>query len=128
MLTKQAIHTDAAPQPSGTYSAAIKMGNIVHLAGQIGKAPTGTELVGDMKAQLIQIFKNLSEVAKASGGSLDQIVKLTVYLKDFKQDFAVLNQVMPDFFKEPFPARTTIGVAALPAEAAVEIDAVMILD
>lgn len=124
---KQFIHTTEAPSAAGSYSQAIKAGNVVYFAGQIPLDPKTQELVtGGIEAEMEQVFKNIKAVAEAAGGSLDHIVRLGVYLIDLSH-FAVLNSVMQKYFKEPYPARTTIGVSALPKGSAVEVDAVMCL-
>ncbi|HVV68088.1 MAG TPA: RidA family protein [Gammaproteobacteria bacterium] len=122
---KQIIQTHEAPAAIGTYSQAVKAGNHVYLSGQIPLDPQTMELVtGDLKAQLQRIFDNLSAVAKAAGGSLSDVVKLTVYLRDLGH-FPVVNEVMPHYFSAPYPARAVIGVSALPKNAEVEVDAIM---
>ncbi|MDQ2995023.1 MAG: RidA family protein [Pseudomonadota bacterium] len=124
---KTAIHTELAPAAIGTYSQAIKSGDFVFLSGQIPLLPNGELLVSaDIKDSIRQIFKNLQAVSQAAGGDLDNIVKLTVYLLDFA-DFASLNDVMKEFFTEPFPARAAVQVVALPKDVAVEVDAIMTL-
>lgn len=127
LTNKFAIYTKEAPIPRGTYSQAIKCGNTVYLAGQIPLHPTTQQLIGnDVKSQISQVFENISAVAKAAGGSLNDIVKLNIYLLDFTE-FNFVNEVMAEFFTEPYPARTTIGVAALPMGSKVEIEAIMLL-
>lgn len=126
MSLKEAIQTKNAPLPAGTYSQAIKVGNTVYLAGQIPTDPHTNELVTGTEAQFDQVFKNMAAVAEAAGGKLDQIVKLTVYLLDFGH-FPLVNATMAKYFSEPYPARTTIGVATLPKNAIVEIEAIMVL-
>lgn len=124
---KEKIETKVAPKPSGTYSQAIKTGNIVYLAGQIPINPTNMELVSnDFEVQATQVFTNLQAVCKAAGGSLNACVKLTVYLTDLKK-IVILNDVMSKFFQEPYPARTTIQISALPKESQIEVDAMMVL-
>lgn len=118
------IHTDAAPAAIGTYSQAARSGSTVYLSGQIPLSPAGDMVNGDMKEQITQVFENLAAVAKAAGGSLDDVVKLTVYLIDFDH-FPIVSDVMPAFFSEPYPARAVVGAAALPKGASVEIDAVL---
>ncbi len=126
-LPKTIINTKNAPTPRGTYSQAIKCGNIVYFAGQIPLDPTTQQLVAlDLKTQIIQVFENLAAVAEASGGALKDIVKLTIYLTDLNE-FYLVNEIMSEFFKEPYPARTTIGVAALPMGAKVEVEGIMVL-
>lgn len=124
---KHVIHTLDAPQAIGTYSQAIKVGNTVYISGQIPLDSTTQQLVGtDVATQLPQVFKNLAAIAKASGGDLSDIVKLTVYLIDLSQ-FSLVNEIMATFFHEPYPARAAIGVAALPKGALVEIEAILSL-
>ena len=122
---KTIIHTDEAPQAIGTYSQAVKVDGTVWLSGQIPLCPERMELVSeDFTEQLRQVFRNLSAVAQASGGGLADVVKLNVYLTDLAR-FPVVNEVMAEYFQEPFPARAAVGVAALPKGAQVEMDAVM---
>lgn len=118
MNHKKAIVTDNAPMPSGTYSQAVKVGRTVYLAGQIAKTK------GDFISETQQVFEQLNAVAVAAGGSLDNIVKLTVFLMDLK-NFSVVNDVMKKLFKEPYPARSTFQVAALPGNGAIEVEAIM---
>jgi reactive intermediate/imine deaminase len=126
-MTRSVIKTDKAPQAIGPYSQAIKAGDTVYLAGQIPLVPeTMTLVAGDMRAQISRVFENLAAVAKASGGSLQDVVKLNVYLTDLGH-FPLVNEVMAQYFREPYPARAAVGVAALPKGAAVEMDAVMVL-
>lgn len=121
------IQTDQAPAAIGTYSQAIKIDNTVYLSRQIPLDPKTGELVkGDIHTQLKRIFENLKAVAEAAGGGLDAIVRICVYLTDFA-NFPAVNEVMAQYFKTPYPARTTIGVASLPKGAVVEIDAVMMV-
>jgi len=126
-MIRKTIQTDQAPQAIGTYSQAVRSGNSVYLSGQIPLVPQTMELVdGGMEAQIRRVFDNLSAVADAAGGSLVDVVKLNIYLVDLGQ-FALVNQVMAEYFKEPYPARAAVGVAALPRDAQVEMDAVMVL-
>jgi reactive intermediate/imine deaminase len=126
-MLKKIIHTDQAPKAIGTYSQAVKVGDTVYLSGQIPLVPHTMELVqGDMSMQIRQVFDNLQAVAVAGGGSLADVVKLNVFLTDLSH-FPVVNQIMADYFQEPYPARAAIGVAALPRGAAVEMDAVMVV-
>ena len=126
-MTKQAIHTDDAPAAIGTYSQAARAGNIVFLSGQIPLVPDTMEVVGgDFEARARQVFSNLAAVAKAAGGSLDDVVKVTVFLTDL-DNFAIVNAVMEDFFELPYPARAAVGVASLPKGADVEADAILVL-
>jgi len=127
-MTRKTIHTDMAPQAIGTYSQAVRCGDSVYLSGQIPLVPQTMEMVdGGMEAQIRRVFDNLSAVAAAAGGSLADVVKLNIYLIDLGQ-FALVNQVMAGYFKEPYPARAAVGVAALPRDAQVEMDAVMVLE
>jgi reactive intermediate/imine deaminase len=126
-MIRKTIQTDLAPQAIGTYSQAVRCGDSVYLSGQIPLVPQTMELVdGGMEAQIRRVFDNLSAVAAAAGGSLADIVKLNIYLVDLGQ-FALVNQLMAGYFKEPYPARAAVGVAALPRDAQVEMDAVMVL-
>jgi reactive intermediate/imine deaminase len=122
------VKTNNAPQAIGTYSQAVKAGDTVYLAGQIPLVPeTMTLESGDMRAQIRRVFENLGAVAKASGGSLQDVVKLNVFLTDLAH-FPLVNEVMAQYFREPYPARAAVGVAALPKGAAVEMDAILVLD
>jgi reactive intermediate/imine deaminase len=126
-MTKQPIHTKDAPDAIGTYSQAVRAGNIVYLSGQIPLDPKTMQLVtGDTRAEIERVFDNLAAVAKAAGGSLANAVRVTVYLTDLK-NFALVNEVMAKYFEKPYPARAAIGVAQLPRGAAVEVDAVLVL-
>jgi len=127
MTNKAIIHTDQAPKAIGTYSQAVKVHHTVYLSGQIPLVPETMEMVkGDIRAQITQVFKNLSAVCEASGGSLQNMVKLNVYLTDLSH-FPVVNEVMAEFVQEPYPARAAVGVAALPKGAAVEMDAILVI-
>jgi reactive intermediate/imine deaminase len=127
-MSREIIRTDQAPQAIGTYSQAVKVGQTVYLSGQIPLIPESMEMVeGEIEAQIRRVFDNLQAVARAAGGSLADVVKLNVFLTDLSH-FPVVNQVMADYFVEPYPARAAIGVAALPKNAGVEMDAVMSLD
>ena len=124
-MTKAAIHTDNAPAAIGTYSQAIDAGGLVFLSGQIPLDPATMEVVhGDFEARARRVFDNLAAVAEAAGGTLDDVVKLTVFLTDLG-NFATVNAVMEDYFKEPFPARAAVGVASLPKGVDVEADAIL---
>lgn len=126
-MTKEIISTSKAPQAIGTYSQAVKVGTTVYLSGQIPLVPETMEMLsGSVEEQIHRVFKNLSAVAEAAGGSLNDVVKLNVFLTDLK-NFPTVNQVMAEYFSEPYPARAAIGVAELPKAAAVEMDAVMVL-
>ena len=124
-MKREIISTDQAPAAIGTYSQAVKTGTTVYLSGQIPLVPESMELVeGDMEAQIRRVFDNLQAVARAAGGSLADVAKLNVFLTDLEY-FPLVNQVMADYFDQPYPARAAIGVAALPRGAAVEMDAVL---
>jgi reactive intermediate/imine deaminase len=126
-MAKQAIHTKNAPEAIGTYSQAIRAGNTIYLSGQIPLDPQSMQLVtGDTRAEITRVFDNLAAVAAAAGASLANAVKLNVYLTDLK-NFALVNEVMAEYFEEPYPARAAIGVAALPRGAGVEVDAVLVV-
>lgn len=121
------IHTDQAPGAIGPYSQAVRAGSTVYLSGQIGLDPkTMTIVPGGVAAEAQQVFRNLAVVAQAAGGSLAQAVKITIYMTDLGQ-FATVNEIMAQHFKAPFPARATVGVAALPRGAVVEADAILVL-
>ena len=126
-MNKKAIHTDSAPGAIGSYSQAIQSGNFVFLSGQIPLDPATMEIVsGDFEGRARRVFDNLKAVAEAAGGTLDQIVKLTVYLTDL-DNFATVNAVMAEYFDEPYPARAALGVASLPKGADVEAEAILAL-
>lgn len=126
-MSKLAIHSDDAPAAIGTYSQAIRTGDLVFLSGQIPLVPATMEFIeGDFEARARQVFDNLGAVAQAAGGKLDQVVKLTIYLTDL-DNFATVNAVMEDYFEKPFPARAAVGVASLPKGADVEADAILAL-
>ncbi len=125
-MTKQSINTAAAPQAIGTYSQAIRCGNTVYLSGQIGLDPVTMQMVDGVEAQIHRVFDNLKAVVVEAGGSLDHVVKLTVYLTDLVH-FARVNEIMATYFKQPYPARAAIGVASLPRGAQVEVDAIVVL-
>ncbi len=127
-MAREIIHTDQAPAAIGTYSQAVKVGATVYLSGQIPLDPATMQLVdGDMAAQIHRVFLNLAAVAQAAGGSLADTVKLNVFLIDLGH-FALVNQIMAEYFPQPYPARAAIGVAALPRGAQVEMDAILSLD
>lgn len=126
-MSKQAIHSDNAPAAIGTYSQAINTNGLVFLSGQIPLDPATMEVVdGDFTVRARQVFENLKAVATAAGGSLDQAVKLTIYLTDL-DNFATVNSVMAEFFEQPYPARAAVGVASLPKGVDVEADAILAL-
>ena len=125
-MAKQPVHTDRAPAAIGTYSQAVRAGKTVYLSGQIPLDPVTMELVvGGVDAQIRQVFDNLAAVAEAAGGELADVVKLTVYLTDLG-DFQRVNEIMAQYFDEPYPARAAIGVAGLPKCAVVEMDAILV--
>ena len=124
-MTREIIQTGNAPQAIGTYSQAVKHGTTVYLSGQIPLHPETMELVdGDMAAQIRRVFDNLDAVAQAAGGTLDDVVKLNIFLVDLG-NFTLVNEIMATRFRPPYPARAAVGVAALPKGAQVEMDAVM---
>lgn len=119
------ISTDKAPAAIGPYSQAVKVGNTVYLSGQIALDPASMKLLdGDASAQAVQVFENLAAVAAAAGGDLNDAVKVNISLTDLN-DFASVNEVMKQFFREPYPARACVQVAALPRGAAVEIELIL---
>jgi reactive intermediate/imine deaminase len=127
-MTRQIISTDQAPRAIGTYSQAVRVGDTVYLSGQIPLVPETMELAeGDIDAQIRRVFENLKAVARAAGGDLGDLVKLNVFLTDLGH-FPLVNHLMAEYFQEPYPARAAVGVAALPRGAAVEMDAVLVLD
>lgn len=124
-MAKHIISTDKAPQAIGTYSQAVRVNNTVYLSGQIPLVPETMEMVeGSVGDQIRRVFDNLSAVAEAAGGSFSDIVKLNIFLTDLG-NFATVNELMAEYFVEPYPARAAIGVAELPKGAAVEMDAIM---
>lgn len=124
-MSKVIVATDKAPAAIGTYSQAVKVGTTVYLSGQIPLVPETMELVSDdFREQAVQVFKNLTAVCEAAGGELQDMMKVQIYLPDLGQ-FAVVNEVMAEFFKKPYPARAAIGVRALPKGAQIEIDGIM---
>lgn len=124
-MAREIIQTDNAPKAIGTYSQAVKVGTTVYLSGQIPLVPETMELIGgDMEAQIRRVFDNLQAVAQAAGGNLQGIAKLNIFLTDLRH-FALVNQVMAEYFQQPYPARAAIGVASLPKGAAVEMDGVL---
>ena len=125
-MNKQVITSDRAPAAIGPYSQAIKVGNTVYLSGQIPLDPATMEVVEGMEKQICQVFDNLSAVAEAAGGSLQDIVKLNIFLTDLGH-FTLVNEVMTRYFQQPYPARAAIGVAALPKGVPVEMDGVMVV-
>ncbi|MGH8077377.1 MAG: RidA family protein [Lysobacter sp.] len=127
-MSRQMIHTEFAPAAIGPYSQAVRSGNTVYLSGQIPLDPATALIVeGDISVQARRAFDNLRAVCAAAGGSFEQVVRLGLYLTNL-DDFAAVNAVMGDYFKAPYPARSTVEVAGLPRGAAFEVDAVMVLD
>jgi reactive intermediate/imine deaminase len=127
-MTRQIISTNDAPQAIGTYSQAVRVGPTVYISGQIPLDPSNGQLVsGDIEIEIRRVFDNLSAIAKASGGSLKHAVRVTVYLTDLT-NFAKVNEVMAQYFPQPWPARAAIGVSQLPRGARVEIDCILHLD
>ena len=127
-MKKEIISTDKAPQAIGTYSQAVKVGTTVYISGQIPLLPETMEVLeGSVEEQIHQVFKNLSAIIEAAGGSFANVVKLNVFLTDLS-NFPTVNQVMAEYFDEPYPARAAIGVAELPKAVPVEMDAVLELD
>lgn len=126
-MSKRVIHTNNAPQAIGTYSQAIEHRGMVFVSGQIPLDPGSMEMVdGGIEAQISQVFQNLSALCQAAGGSLDDIVKLTVYLTNM-ENFQHVNTIMDQYFSSPYPARAAVGVAALPKGAEIEMDAILIV-
>ena len=124
-MSKEVVSTELAPSAIGPYSLAVRVGDLVFLSGQIALVPETMDLVsGDIEKQARQIFKNLSAVAAAAGGSLQDLVKVNVYLTDLSH-FQTIYRVMEEFFVAPYPARAAVGVADLPRGAVVEVEAVM---
>jgi len=127
VTNKAVIHTDNAPAAIGTYSQAVKVNSTVYLSGQIPLDPQTMELIdGDIKANIRQVFDNLSAVCQASGGDLSNIVKLNIFLTDLS-NFTAVNEVMAEYFQQPFPARAAIGVNELPKGAQVEMDGIVVI-
>jgi reactive intermediate/imine deaminase len=126
-MTKTIINTAEAPQAIGTYSQAVKVDNTVYISGQIPLDPASMEVVdGGIDAQITRVFDNLKAVATASGGSLADVVKLNIFLVDLG-NFPTVNEIMAQYFEEPYPARAAIGVSALPKGVGVEMDAVLVI-
>jgi reactive intermediate/imine deaminase len=127
-MAREIIHTNKAPQAIGTYSQAVKVDNVVYLSGQIPLVPETMEVVeGDFSVQVRRVFDNLTAVAEAAGGQLQDIAKLNIFLTDLSH-FATVNEIMAEYFVQPYPARAAIGVAALPKGVPVEMDGVMHID
>ena len=127
-MAREIISTDKAPQAIGTYSQAVKVGTTVYMSGQIPLIPETMEMVeGNIEAEIRRVFDNLTAVAEAAGGGLKDIAKLNVFLTDLSH-FPIVNEVMSDYFQQPYPARAAIGVAQLPKDAGVEMDAILELE
>jgi reactive intermediate/imine deaminase len=125
-MTKEAIHSAEAPAAIGPYSQAIRTGRTVYLSGQIGLDPTTMMIVDGVEAQTQQVFLNLRAVAAEAGGSLDDVVKLSILMVDLA-DFAKVNTIMESYFNKPYPARATYQVAALPRGALIEVEGIVVL-
>ena len=122
---KHNIHTNKAPQAIGTYSQAISTGNLTFISGQIPLNPETMEMVeGDFKIRAHQVFKNIKAIAEAADGNLNNIVKLTIFLTDL-ENFAAVNEVMAEYFENPYPARAALGVSSLPKDADIEAEAIL---
>ena len=126
-MSRQVIHTENAPAAIGTYSQAILVGNTLYLSGQIGLDPYSMELVEGIEAQIRRVFDNLKAVCEAAGGTLADIAKLNIFLTDLS-NFQLVNQVMGEYFAQPYPARAALGVASLPKNALVEMDGIVIIN
>ena len=126
-MSKTIISTPNAPAAIGTYSQAVQVGDTVYLSGQIGLDPVTMQMVEGIDAQILRVFENLKAVVEAAGGSLGDVVKLTIYLTDLA-NFATVNEIMAQYFFEPFPARAAVGVATLPRGALVEAEGVVVLN
>ena len=127
-MPRQIIRAENAPQAIGPYSQAVRSGNTLYFSGQTPIDPaTGKLVEGDIAAQARRVFENLKAVCSAAGASFDQVIRVGIYLTDLG-NFAAVNAVMKEYFREPFPARSTIGVAALPLNANVEVDMVLVFD
>ena len=124
---KKIIKSDKAPEAIGTYSQAVKKGNIIFLSGQIPLNPESMELVEGIENQIHQVFKNILAIIAAADASLDDLVKLNIYLTDLS-NFALVNSIMKEYFSEPYPARAAIGVASLPKDSLVEVDGFLVVD
>jgi len=125
-MVKEIIRTEGAPQAIGTYSQAVKVGDTVYLSGQIGLDPASMQMVDGIDAQVHRVFSNLKAVAEAAGGSLNDVVKLNVFLTDLSH-FSLVNTIMAEYFYAPYPARAAVGVASLPRNALVEADGVLVV-
>ncbi|QQT92160.1 RidA family protein [Acinetobacter johnsonii] len=126
-MSRQVIHTENAPAAIGTYSQAILVGNTLYLSGQIGLDPYSMELVEGIEAQIRRVFDNLKAVCEAAGGTLADIAKLNIFLTDLS-NFQLVNQIMGEYFAQPYPARAALGVVSLPKNALVEMDGIVIIN
>ncbi|HFE9761256.1 TPA: RidA family protein [Acinetobacter baumannii] len=126
-MSRQVIHTENAPAAIGTYSQAILVGNTLYLSGQIGLDPYSMELVDGIEAQIRRVFDNIKAVCEAAGGTLADIAKLNIFLTDLS-NFQLVNQIMGEYFAQPYPARAALGVASLPKGALVEMDGIVIIN
>lgn len=126
-MPRQVIHTENAPAAIGTYSQAILVGNTLYLSGQIGLDPYSMELVDGIEAQIRRVFDNLKAVCEAADGTLADIAKLNIFLTDLS-NFQLVNQIMGEYFAQPYPARAALGVASLPKDALVEMDGIVIIN
>ena len=125
-MSRKIIATPAAPAAIGPYSQAVKAGNTVYLSGQIGLDPATMQMVEGIDAQIVRVFENLKAVSEAAGATLDDAVRVTIYLTDLA-NFSKVNEVMVRYFTAPYPARAAVGVKALPRDALVEADAVLVI-
>ena len=126
-MSRKIISTDKAPQAIGTYSQAVRVDNTVYISGQIPLDPVSMKIAdGDIHKQIARVFENLAAIADAAGGSLADVVKLNIYLTDLSH-FPIVNEIMAEYFDEPYPARAAVGVAALPKDSRVEMDAILSL-
>lgn len=126
-MTKEVIKTNNAPQAIGTYSQAVRKNNIIFLSGQIGLDPKTMDLVDGIESQIHQVFKNIREVVRAADCKMLDLIKLNIYLTDLS-NFSLVNEIMKEYFEEPFPARAAVGVASLPKGALVEADGFIVID
>lgn len=126
-MTRTVIHSEQAPAAIGTYSQGIKIDNVVYLSGQIGLDPYSMELVEGIEAQIRRVFDNLKAVCEAAGGSLADIAKLNIFLTDLG-NFQLVNQIMGEYFTQPYPARAALGINTLPRNALVEMDGILVIN
>ncbi len=126
-MARQTIATDKAPSAIGTYSQAIRAGNTVYVSGQLGLIPATMQLAEGFEAQAVQVFENLKAVAEAAGGSLNDAVKITIFMTDLAE-FAKVNEIMGRYCTQPYPARAAVGVASLPKGGLIEAEAILVVD